>query len=764
MIKMRGNRPARAAMILVDGEEHAVGWSAVVTTLVRGAFEPGAPFRKPWGIAADPEGNLFVSDFEDRCIRKVLPSGEVVTFIGASRQLPSSGLEDYEIPVVVSDEAGTLFFVDLQQNRIGCIDTRTGKVSILAEEGKAGFGGIAPQGISPIACILDKAGNLLVSDGGHHRLLRVTPEGIITTVVGREPGQDGDGGLRFPGAVAQDAHGNLYVADSGNRRIRRVSPQGTIETIAGVDERNILSPGSFVDGKGEEARFGEIAALVADQEGYLFVADTQNNRIRKVSPEGIVSTWAGGEGAGIADGARDAARFNRPAGLALEPTGALYVLDHDQDGSPLVRRVARDGTVSTLPKDTTVVSSHTGLPIFPRLRYERGTYRLLGPAGDVPIQSFPTSEGPSGKGFERPTYLALDADGNLYVVDDGKRIGKVSPQGEVTMLSDNPPGYRDGPLATARFESIGAIAIDPQGNLYVTDSYRVRRIDADGTVTTVAGSGESGYQDGPGMLAKFEWLRALAVDSEGTVFVSDFSDRIRKISPQGDVSRVAGSFEGYGDGAADQSRFHGPCALAFDVHGNLLVADERNERIRLITPDGRVETLAGERWGFRDGAGREALFHSPTGIACDQNGAIYVVDRGNMAIRKLMLIPTEQEPESEAQEEVLLLPKRLNRWEEMLGRRIVAVAELSDGTIRLTFEDAMIEFESADPQLFIAFYADRWHREEMVELPTLVGRTIVKLVVPYAEYAQSVSVGFFFEDGSKVWLEAELHYDGVRIT
>ncbi|GEM_PF-3303555 len=741
-----------------------MGWIAVVTTLVRGAFEPGAPFRKPWSIAADPEGNLFVSDFEDRCIRKVLPSGEVVTFVGASRKPPSSGVDVYEIPEVVSDEVGALFFADLQQNRIGRIDTRTGKVSILVEEGRAGFSDFSPQGISPTVCILDKAGNLVVSDGGHHRLLQVTPEGTITTLVGREPGQEGGGGLRFPGALAQDANGNLYVADSGNRRICRVSPQGTIETLAGVDERNILSPGAFVDGRGEEARFGEISALVADQEGYLLVADAQNNRIRMVSPEGVVTTWAGGEGVGIADGPREAARFNRPVGLALEPSGVLCVLDHDQDGSPLVRRIARDGMVSTLPKETTVISSRTGLPIFPRLRYERGTYHLLGPAGDVPIQSFPTPEIPSGIGFERPTNLALDAHGNLYVVDDGKRIGKVSPQGEVTMLSANPPGYRDGPLATARFESIGAIAIDPQGNLCVTDSHRIRKVDTDGIVTTLAGSGERGYEDGPAMLAKFAWPMALAIDSEGMVFVSDQSDRIRKISPQGDVNRVAGSFVGYRDGTADQARFHRPRALAVDIHGNLLVADERNERIRLITPDGRVETLAGDRWGFQDGTGREALFQYPVGIACDQRGAIYVVDQGNMAIRKLMLIPAEQEPDSAAQEEVPQLPIKLNRWEDMLGRRIVAAAKLPDGTIRLTFEETMVEFESADPQLFIAFYADRWHREEMIELPTLVGRTIVKLVVPYAEYAQSVSVGFFFEDGSKVWLEAELHHDGVRIT
>ncbi len=424
-----------------------MAWSAVVTTLVRGSFEPGAPFRKPWGIAADPHGNLFVSDFEDRCIHKVLPSGEVTTYVGESRKRPPSGSKAYDVDAVVADAEGTLFFVDLQQNRIGRIDTRMGKVVILAEKGMPGFNGIASQGISPIACILDETGNLLISDGGHHRLLRVSPEGAVSTVARRNPGQEG--GVRFPGAIAQDGLGNLFVADSGNRRILRISPQGTVETLAGIDESNILSPGAFVDGKGEEARFGSISALASDKDGNLLVADGENNRIRKVSPDGIVSTWAGGEGSGIADGPRGEARFNRPAGLVLEPSGVLYVLDHDEAGSLLVRRVARDGVVTTLPTETTVISSRSGLP---------------------------------------------------------------------------------------------------------------------------------------------------------------------------------------------------------------------------------------------------------------------------------------------------------------------------NGTLRLIFEDAMIEFESADPQLFIAFYADRWDREEMIDLPTLEGRTILKLVVSYAEYAQSTSVGFFFEDGTKAWLEAELHRDGVRIT
>ncbi|WP_265583918.1 NHL repeat-containing protein [Chitinimonas koreensis] len=208
------------------------------------------------------------------------------------------------------------------------------------------------------------------------------------------------------------------------------------------------------------------------------------------------------------------------------------------------------------------------------------------------------------------------------------------------LAGDGIAGRRDGPAAQARFDDPFGLVADEAGNLYLADggdANRIRRIGADGTVTTLAGSAE-GFADGAGAAARFHTPSGLARDAAGNLYVADTGNHaIRKIGPQGTVSTLAGDgTAGYRDGPAGQARFDGPVGVAVDRRGNVFVADTYNDRIRVIRPDGTVATLAGgDRPGYRDGPGAEARFDTPCGIALDDGGNLWIADTRNRAIRKL---------------------------------------------------------------------------------------------------------------------------------
>ena len=205
------------------------------------------------------------------------------------------------------------------------------------------------------------------------------------------------------------------------------------------------------------------------------------------------------------------------------------------------------------------------------------------------------------------------------------------------VAGDGSTGMQDG--SAARFADPFGVALDRAGNLYVSDAgdnNRIRKISPDGTVSTLAGGAE-GYADGSGAAASFHTPSGLALDAAGNLYVADTGNNaIRKVSPQGVVSTVAGGAgAGERDGVGAAARFNGPVGVAVDTAGNVLVADTYNDRIRRITPDGTVSTLAGGAPGHQDGPLAQALFDTPTGIAVDARGGVLVADSGNGAIRRL---------------------------------------------------------------------------------------------------------------------------------
>lgn len=338
--------------------------------------------------------------------------------------------------------------------------------------------------------------------------------------------------------------------------------------------------------------FGLMAFVIASF--VLFIACASGP-----SSSATVETVAGTTAVrGATDGPVQDALFSRPEGLAVGPDGSLYVVEPLQGR---IRKVNTDGVV------TTIVDEETS---------------------DVDLRL--------------PSRIAVGLGGNLYVTDAGNnRVVKIDAEGNVaTVTGTGERGYVDGPIAEAQFIFPIGISVATDGTVYVADSgnARVRKITPDGVVTTVAGSGEKGFKDGPAAEAQFKGLNELAVDSTGNIYVTEADgERVRKISPDGIVTTAAGSGErGFADGDVTKAKFNGPAGIAVDAAGNLYVAEFLNNRIRKIVQGEQVSTIAGtDAAGSKDGTADEAQFNAPYGITVDAQGAIYVADSGNHVIRKL---------------------------------------------------------------------------------------------------------------------------------
>ncbi|MCL2760111.1 MAG: IPT/TIG domain-containing protein [Desulfuromonadales bacterium] len=332
-----------------------------------------------------------------------------------------------------------------------------------------------------------------------------------------------------------------------------------------------------------------------------------------------VTTLAGSGMVGFADGIGTTAQFDAPISVAVDAAGNVYVTDYLIGvnafggmiyGNNVIRKITPTGVVSTFAESYTA-------PI------ADGT--------DVAEQ------------FDEAFGVAVDAAGNVYATDqDNNRILKITPSGVVSTLAGGGMvgGFADGIGAAAQFDNPYGVAVDAAGNVYVADAlnHRIRKITPAGVVSTFAGSGTEGFADGAEATAQFNVPTGVAVDAAGNVYVADlYNNRIRKITSTGVVSTLAGSgLTGFADGADATAQFNLPSGVAVDAAGNVYVADEFNNCIRKITPKGVVSTLAGSgSAGFADGTPLTAQFNNPFGVAVDAAGNVYVADKGNNRIRKI---------------------------------------------------------------------------------------------------------------------------------
>lgn len=319
----------------------------------------------------------------------------------------------------------------------------------------------------------------------------------------------------------------------------------------------------------------------------------------------VVSTLAGSSDADFANGAGSAAKFNYPEGIALDSAGTIYVADYNNSR---VRKVTPAGVV------TTFAGSDTS-----------GQVNGAGAAAQ----------------FMTPSGIAVDSSNNVYVSDYlGSRIRKITPAGVVTTFAGSTQGFKNDNGVSAQFKWLNGLAVDSLGNVYACDSGNdvIRKITPSGVVTTFAGSGTYSGLDGQGVAAGFAWPTGIAVDSSDNLYVTDRdSNRIRKITPSGYVTTIAGSgAAGAADGIGVAASFSAPGALTVGPSGNIYVADGDTSTIRRVTPAGVVTTIAGSGVvGFSNGVGIAAKFNYPGGITVNSAGIIYVSDSGNNRIRML---------------------------------------------------------------------------------------------------------------------------------
>jgi len=565
---------------------------------------------QPGGLAVDASGNLYISDPNNRRVRKVAANGIITTVAG------------------------------------------NGTSTSFAEGVQATATSINPKGIA-----VDGTGNLFIADIQNFRIRRVAPSGIINTIAGIGSSVDsGDGGLATAAGVngdglALDGNGNLFISEQGFARIRKIDTNGIITTIAGT-------VGQGYNGEGIAATLAQLdhpAGIAIDADGSVYIADLGNRRVRKISPDGIISTIAGNGTLGFSgDGAQATlATMRGPDGVTVDGAGNVYFTD----GTPLYPGTGNNNRVRVIATDDTI-------------------YTI---AGDGSIGAFGDGGNAISGGLANPFGISFDASGNLLIADTNNyRIRKVTSTGSISTVAGG------GAELTLPYGT----AVDAAGNLYIADAggQRVFKVNTDGVIHTLAGNGSvgSGGDGGQSIFAQLFFPSGVAVDASGNLYISDYGNhRIRKITPAGFISSIslfvlnpaqivvdgnsrflvadygshvirrgladgtfsiiAGTFNsGFsGDGGlAKNAALSKPVGVATDADGNIYIADTGNNRIRKVTPTGVISTVAGNgSAGFSGDGGlaTSATLASPGGLAVDAVGNLYIADTNNSRIRKIDL-------------------------------------------------------------------------------------------------------------------------------
>jgi sugar lactone lactonase YvrE len=559
-----------------------------------------ARFYNPTGVAIDPLGNLFVADSGNHRIRQVsyvTPFTPVLTL--------SSAVQDTN-GVTLSGTVNPNGFITTATFLYGTTESNLNQTAAVTLPG-------ANNGNSAQNVSANLAG--LAVGTYYYRLTATNVDGTENTDVGTFTVFP-----RWNTATANFASAATVPVSSAGMNVEGATFNLTLGFAPGPGASvTLLNNTSSSPVSGTFAGLPQGATVTASYGG-----DTFNFQINYTGGDGnditlvrvggpgqienvIVSTLAGTGVYGSLDGAGGSATFKSARGLAVDLSGNIYVTE---DGNS-IRKISPSGVVSTF------AGSSTG-----------GSANGTGGAAS----------------FSLPRGIALDSTGTaLLVADASCLIRRIEiSSSNVTTLAGTGWGWVDGPAASAAFAGLTGIAVDSTGNVYVSENLvggsnnrGIRKISSGGTVTTLAGTNTTGFADGTGSAALFNNAWDLVADGAGNVFVADSENhRIRKITPAGVVTTWAGTnVSGTNNGIGVSARFNYPFGLAIDSAGNLYVGDTGNYRIRKITPAGGVSTLAGGSYGFQDGPGNVARFYGPRELAVDTAGTVYVTDANR--IRKL---------------------------------------------------------------------------------------------------------------------------------
>lgn len=441
--------------VTTDGIIHTIAGNNTNTFAGDGGSPTSASLFQPWGVAVDSSGNIYVSEYGDSRVRKVVTGsgGKISTIagngtfgFGGDGAAATSAQLDYPRGLCV-DASGNVYVADWGNNRIRKISgSNIGTAAGNGVLSYAGDGGVATaaQFNAPSAVAVDPAGNIYVADTANNAVRQITSKGTVSTFAGTgAAGFSGDGSaankaqLNAPQGVAVDSAGNVYIADTGNYRVRVVGTNGNISTFAGNG-----SPGYAGDGgAATSATFYLPTAVATDKSNNVYVADYQVGVVRKISASGTITTVAGNGSTGYSGdgGPATAAQLNGPSALGLDPAGNLYIA---QLGDSRVRMVATNGIISTIAGNGSDGYIGEGLPAV--------SSELAAPAGVV-----------------------ADGNGNVFIAVLGNRVMRVSPDGTLNTIAGNGlPGYAGdcGPAGGSQVNVPQGVAMDASGNLYVADS------------------------------------------------------------------------------------------------------------------------------------------------------------------------------------------------------------------------------------------------------------------------------------------------------
>ena len=539
---------------------------------------------------------------------------------------------------LATDAAGNVYFSSLHSVfKVDAGGTLT-RVAGNSRPGNSGDGGpaTAAQLNFPMGIAIDAGGNLFVADRDASVVRKIAANGTITTVAGTgTPGFSGDGGpaagaqINGPFGVTVDSAGNLYIADTGNGVVRKVSPNGSISTVAGTGTLGYSGDG----GPARNAWLNGPESVAVDAAGNLYIADTFNGRIRRVGADGIIATVAGVGSTGVYSGdggpAQNAA-VSLPTDVAVDRAGNLYIADF---GNSKIR-VVTSGVIAT----------------------------VVGLGNSAPLLDGQTAINVS---LEGPTGVTVDHAGVIYFVEAGigsgtglavgdYKVWKVSTAGLLTTLAGNgiPSFSGEASAATAaQLNSPSGVAVGVGGVLYIADTLnqRVRALAPGGLLTTQAGNGTPGF-NGDVILPRNALLNhplGIAADALGNWYVADTANsRVREAQPGGNLFTIAGNGNAsyFGDGGpAIRGSVNQPEGVAVDPLGNVYIADTLDHAVRMVTPDGIVTTLAGNgNPGYSGDGGPANLAHlnQPRGVAVDAGGNVYIADTGNNQVRRVDALGT----------------------------------------------------------------------------------------------------------------------------